>query len=161
MALLAVFGALTALTLWSTWRDSELRWVGLWLAASFIVSNILHAKMHVMSLPGPYSMLELMVLIAAAIAWDARRTHWPLVLLAGISVFSICANVAFAAEYRPGPQQIYVFELTTNLCFVAECLLASVTGLADGFRTGRFRRLSRLRGRNMAANAAIPGKDGE
>lgn len=166
MTLLIVFGALAALAAYATLGDEDLRWIGFWLVIGFILSNVLHASMSVDYLPGPYSLIEFMVLLATALAWDSHRNCWPmwpirqvqfvrcwpLVLLAGINILSICINIAFSALYLPTRQQIYVFELTTNLCFTAECLLAIGVGVSDGLRNGRFARLSGLWRRNMASN---------
>lgn len=153
LPLIPVYATFAALALWGTWADDDLRWVGLFLVVSFLTSNWMHAQMAVTSLPGPYSMLEVMVLLATAIAWGIHRNYWSLVLLAGINVFSICCCVAFAAYFPTGPRQIFLFELTTNLCFAAECLLAAGTGIVHGYRTHRFTRLPWRSGRNLAANA--------
>lgn len=153
MILLVFFGLLAILAAWSTWHDEDLRWVGLWLLGGFGFSNILHANFPVTALPGPYSLIEIMVLLAAAIAWDLRR-YWPLLVIGGVNVLSICFNIAFAAHSSPGVRQIFLFELTTNLCFTAECLLAIGTGIYDGLRSGRLAGLSLVRRRNLAPHVA-------
>lgn len=136
--LVPVYATFTAGALWATWPDDDLRWVGVWLLVSFAAANWMHANMAVTDLAGPYSLIEFMILLAAGVAWDNHRRYWGLVLLGGINLLSICVCIAFATEKPATPRHIFVFELTTNLCFAAECLLAMVAGIADGYRTGRF-----------------------
>lgn len=152
--LVPVYAAFATGAVWATWADDDLRWVGVWLLTSFAASNWLHAEMHVSSLPGPYAMIEVMILLAAAVAWDSHRRYWGLVLLGGINILSICASIAFAAEKPILPRHVFVFELTTNLAFAAECLLAIGAGIADGYRTGRFNRLPFGGRRSVAAHVA-------
>jgi uncharacterized membrane protein HdeD (DUF308 family) len=135
---LVLYGGLAMLAVWSTRHDRELVWLGGWLAAGFVLSNLLHATLAVTYLPGPYSLIECMVLFAASIAWGVHRKHWPLLVIACVNVLSITANIAFAANFPPSPRQIFLWELTTNIFFAVECLLATAVGVADGYRTGRF-----------------------
>lgn len=139
--LVPVFAAFAAGAVWSTWADDDLRWIGIWLATSYGAANWMHGNMHPTNLPGPYAMIEVMILLAAGVAWDSHRQYWWLVLLGGINILSICACIAFASQFPILPRHIFIFELTTNLAFAAECLLAIGAGIADGYRTGRFNRL--------------------
>lgn len=152
--LVPIFAAFTTLAVWSTWVDDDLRWVGVWLLVSYGAANWMHAEMHVSGLPGPYAMIEVMILLATAVAWDSHRRYWGLVVLGGLNILSICVCIAFAAEKPIVPRHIFVFELTTNICFAAECLLAIGAGIADGYRTGRFNRLPFGGRRTVATNVA-------
>lgn len=154
MILLIFFGALALLAGWTTVHDEDLRWIGFWLLIGYALSNFLHANLPVTSMPGPYSVIEVLVLLFASIAWDSHRRCWPLLVLAGVNILSICANIAFASLFPPSHRQIFLFELTTNLCFVAECLLATGVGVYNGLGDGRFAWLSGLRGRVMASYVA-------
>jgi len=156
MQALVLFGLLAFVAVLATWCDEDLRWIGLWLFGGFALSNILHAHMRVSDLTGPYSLIEFMVLVAVSVAWASHRSYWPLLLLGAVNILSICINVAFAVNYSESARQIYLFELTTNMCFVAECMLATGVGLVHGHGIGRFARLSRLRRRSVAADASSP-----
>jgi len=152
--LLLLYGGLAFMAVLATIRDEDLRWIGLWLLAGFALSNFLHARVNVTDLPGPYSLIEFMVLVAVGVAWDNHRKYWALLVLAGINILSICINIGFGTTFPPSKQQIYLFELTTNICFAAECLLAIGVGLADGLRNGRFAPLSRFWERAVAPHVA-------
>lgn len=155
LLLLAFYGSLAALSMWSTCRDRDLVWLGAALVGGWAVSNALFFLTPITWRPGPYSVIELLVFYAAGIAWaEDKRRRWPLLILAGINVLSIAANVAFSANFDPTPRQIYLWELTTNLCFAAECLIATWVGLADGYRSGRFGRLPHRDGGGVAPDAA-------
>lgn len=154
MTLLIFFGTLALLAAWATKGEEDLQWVGVALLAGYALSNLLHATMRVTNMPGPYSLIEFLVLFLTSIAWDSHRRCWPLLVLAGVNIVSICTNIAFASIFPPSPRQIYHFELTTNLCFVAECLLATGVGVYNGRRHGRFSWLSGVWGRSVATNVA-------
>lgn len=152
---LIFYGSLAALALWATWRDRELVWIGFWLVGGFLISNVLFFLATLEWRPGPYSVIEVMVFFAAMMAWaEERRLRWPLLILCGVNVLSIAATVAFAATIAPNRSQIFLWELTTNICFAVECLLATWVGVADGYRTGRFARVPRSDGRVVAPDAA-------
>lgn len=167
MILLIFFGTLALLAVWATRGDEDLRWIGVCLFIGYALSNALHATMPVSAMPGPYSLIEILVLLATSIAWDAHRNCWPLfrirgveimrcwplLVLGGVNILSICINIAFASLSPATLRQIFVFELTTNICFMVECLLATGAGVANGLRIGRFRRLSGLWIRIVAPNA--------
>ena len=155
MILTVFYGSLAFIALYATWRDRDLVWLGWALVGGWAVSNALFFLTPLSWRPGPYSVIELLVLYAAALAWMVdKRARWQLLILAGVNVLSITANVAFSATYSPNARQIYVWELATNLCFAAECLIATWVGIADGYRSGRFGRLSRDSERHMAPDAA-------
>lgn len=150
---LVFYGLLAGVAFWATFRNSDLMWIGIWLTSGYVISNIFHALLPVSDLPGPYSLIEFMVLFATSIAWDAHRRYWPLLVLGGVNILSICINIAFASFFPPSGRQVYLFEVTTNLCFAVECLLATGVGLFDGIRSGRFHRLPRLWRRVVASYA--------
>lgn len=155
--LLAVtfYGSLAGLACWATWRDFDLRWIGMWLVAGFVISNALFFLAPLSWRPPVYSVVEFMVLLSASIALaEGKRPKLALVLLGGVTVVSIASNVAFAFENGYTLRQINRWEVTTNLCFAAECLLATWAGIADGYRTGRFARLPRPWRRGVAPDAA-------
>lgn len=137
MLLFMLYGSLAALALWATWRDHDLYWIGVWLAVGWAVSNMLFATLPPQARPGPYTVIEVLVALSAYFAWAEHR-HRALVVLVGVNVLSIMANVAFASTISPVPRQIWLYEVTTNMCFAAECLLAAGVGIAHGRRAGRF-----------------------
>lgn len=156
---LIFYGCLAALAFWATWRDRDLIWLGFWLVFGYLISNALFFLAPLDWRPGVYSVIEVMVFFAASMAWYVEKRHrWQLLILCWANILSIAATVAFAATITPNPRQIFLWELTTNICFAVECLLATWVGVADGYRTGRFVRLPRSDGRAVAPDAAR--KDG-
>ena len=147
------YGGLAAIALWATWRDFDLRWVGLWLVAGYVITNVMYFTVTVETMVGPYTFIEVMVAIAAMSAWTEHR-YSALVLLVAINLASIGANVAFAANFPPNVRQIFLWELTTNICFAAECLIAAGVGVSHGYRTGRFTRRLRPGGNHAQPDAA-------
>lgn len=141
---LLLYGALAALALWATWRDIDLRWVGLWLAGGFISSNVLFFSVPIFARVGPYTFIEVLVAVAAMGAWLEHR-YRALAVLVAVNLVSIGFNVVFALNDPPSRWQIYLWEVSTNLCFATECLLAIGVGIAHGYRTGRFSRRLHLR----------------
>lgn len=152
------YGALTALAVWATWKDEDLRWIGWMLAAGFCLSNILFFSVPIIAWPGPYTMIEVLIALTAYCAWGATGYRLLIVLVAfNLASLGITVNFA-AAGFEPTGQDITVFVVGTNLCFTVECLLALSVGIAHGYRTGRFRRWF-LPGRRAAQpNAAREGK---
>lgn len=133
----AAYGLLAGLALWATCRDEYMRWLGLWLMGEWLLSNILvFGGVPAQDRIGPYSMLQIMIAIAAA--WGLRdRSRWLIgVLLVCVVYFS--ANIALALEKHPDPRQIYLWIVTTNLAFAVQCLLAFGIGVAQRARTGHF-----------------------
>lgn len=154
---LAFYGSLALLALWATWRDFDLRWIGAWLVAGYVLSNALFFTVAVAHRVGPYSFIEVMVAVTAMSAWTEHRYR----ALIGIVVFnlaSIGANIAFAVHFPPSQRQIFLWEVTTNICFAAECLIATGVGIAHGYRTGRFSRRLRDSGIDAQPDAAREGK---
>lgn len=159
MSLLLVhlfFLTLAALAVWATWWDEDLRWVGGWLALGNIMSHGLYFAAPVTAWPGPYTLIEMLVALAAYCAWGATG-YRALTVLVAFNLASIGVNLNFAlAGEAPSAREVYIFVLLTNICFTVECLLALGVGIAHGFSRGRFR-LPRRR-RNPQPNAARKGE---
>lgn len=137
---LVVYGGLAAAAAGTTWHDSCLRWVGFWLLVTFLTSNALwYFGVVPQDRTGVYTCLQVMLSVATVCAWDVyqRRILVPLV---GLAALSVCSNIAFAAIVSPVWRQIHTWEVTTNLCFAAECLLAIWGGVSHGRKLGHFLR---------------------
>lgn len=131
------YGVLACVAMWATWRNFELFWVGFWLVFGWAASNLLFAYAPVEARPGPYTVIEMMVALAAFCAFAEHR-YKALIGVVMFNVASIAINVAFATLSDPDQRQIYLYEVTTNLCWAGQCLLAAGVGVAHGRRTGRF-----------------------
>lgn len=157
MSLLFLFyGALAALAFWATYRDEYLRWIGVWLCLGWVASNVLDFS-HV-SVPdriGPYTGIEVMV--ATAAAWAIFRRSRLLTFIMMFNLLSIAANIGLALNFPSDERQIYLWKVTTNLCFAGECLFAFGIGVGHGYRIGRFRRWFSLRGRAASVGVAKEG----
>lgn len=144
VAYLVLYGSMAALAIWATYWDEDLRWVGFWLGTGCIVSNIFYFSAPLTARPGPYTLIEIMVALAAYCAW-ASREYRALIAVVAINLLSIMFNIWFAAiGAHPNKYQGEVFVVGTNLCFAAECFLTLGIGVAHGYRIGRFRRRLRL-----------------
>lgn len=150
-----IYGAQAVVALWSCGRNTDLRWIGLWLMLGWLFSNVLQWALPAAAKPGPYTFLEIMVALAAYLAWEAHHDRRLLAILC-VNIISISANIALALNNPPDQQQIYAHALTTNLCFAAECLLVTWVGVADGYRIGRFH--WRPFNRRVYAQSSIIGK---
>lgn len=165
MALLILYGLLACGALWATWRDADLRQLGIAIALNFVASNAVWLSVPPAQRPGPYTVLEMLVMIAAFMAFDLRaarhgRRSLALIAVIAAALLSACANVALAlAGSHPSWAQVHSHELVTNACFAAECLLCSGVGIADGVRTGRF--ADRRAPRRRAAQPLARRDEGE
>lgn len=159
MFLLLLYGSLAVLAVWATWRDYDLMTVALCLLFGFVVSNYLFFTAPPTDRPGPFSLIEMLVAVAAFLAWREHR-YRALLVLVGFNIVSIIANIAYAWQ-GPNPEwrQTHLFEVVTNLCFAAECLLVTWAGVQHGYRTGRFRRRLDLRRGTVPADAAREGPE--
>lgn len=158
-ALLAFFGALASLAVWATWADEDLRWVGLMLAIGFGLSNAMFfAGVPVQVWPGPYTMIEVLVALTAYVAWGSTG-YRALIVLVGFNLASVGANLVFAAQgFYPSRWEMLVFVVATNVCFMAECLLALGVGIAHGYRVGRFNWRFPFPGRTLQPDVAREGE---
>lgn len=137
MILLFLYGSLAVLALWASWHEMDLRWIGLALVFSFIVSNLTWLFGTIDNRAGAYTMCEILVALAAYMAWEDQRSR-ALPLLGMICAVSISANIALSLHQHPIWAQIHTHEVITNLCFALECLTTAGMGIAHGIGTGRF-----------------------
>lgn len=149
LAELAFYGSLAGAAVYATWHDEELRWIGLALVLSFLLSNLVWANGTQQDRAGVYTMTEIVVLAAAGQAWR-KEGRWALVALVAVCVLSICANIAYASV-PPSDRTGDLHKTITNATFFLECLLVAGLGVADGIRSGRFRHWSADSGRNPEA----------
>lgn len=150
------YGLLAALAMWATWHDEDLRWIGLWLVFGWLLSNLLFFSVPVIHRPGPYTFIEMMVALSAYCAWGVhagRRYSKALVAIVVTNLVSIGFNIGFASSFPPVYRQIHLFEIGTNICFGIECVLAFGSGIADGYRIGRFYRWPHFRSSIAQRNA--------
>lgn len=135
---LAFYGALAGSALWATWTPRDLFWIGFWLMGGYLVSNAMWlAGAAPGSRPGPYTLIEMMVALASYCAWEEYRERAFIAILVA-NLTSICCNIALAINNPATARQIYLHEVTTNICFAVECLIAIVMGVRHGYRSGRF-----------------------
>lgn len=159
------YASLAALAAWTTWRDEDLRWLGGALILSFVVSNFVFWLEQFDLIdrsvrPGIYSILEVLVATAAYCSWCPAPVRRCLIGVVVAAVVSICANVGYASILEPTWRQISTWEWITNLCFAAECLLATVVGIHHGLRAGRFHIRALDRWLPAASHAHREGPDG-
>lgn len=136
---LAFYGSLAALALWATWRESDLRWIGLALGFSYAASNAIWFFGEIGNRAGVYTMCEIFIALAAYMAWEEHRYRM-LAVLGAISAVSIAANIAFAWHDTPTSAQVYMHEVVTNICFALECIVTTGIGVWHGVGAGRFHR---------------------
>ena len=152
---LTFYGLLAGLACAATCKDAELRWLGAWLVLGYLISNALYFEGVAPSYRvGPYSMIEIMILTAAFCSLISHN-RWPLIGVMGLNLLSIAANIALALYNFPSHRQIYIWDVTTNMCFVGECLLTIGMGVAYEYRSGRFHSLLRSRRQDAQQGAAF------
>lgn len=139
--LLAFYGSMAGLALWATWHESDLRWIGAAICFNFLASNAVWLFGPIASRSGVYTMCEILVALAAYMAWEDLR-YRALPLLGMIAAISICANIVFAMQNEPIWTQIHTHEVITNICFTLECVVTFGMGVWHGARAGRFDRWS-------------------
>lgn len=151
--LFAFYGTLAAFALWACWADRDLRWLAFTLAGSFTASNAVWFLGTTEMRPTVYSLCEVVILIFAFLAW--RTTGYrALIALVVVSILSIGANIGFASITEPRLENINTYEVLTNICYAAECVIAFGTGIADGLRTNRFSAGASRWWRRSASHAA-------
>jgi NADH:ubiquinone oxidoreductase subunit K len=149
------FGALAGLVAFATWRDGDLRPIGLTLAVGFVISNALYFFAPLAMWPGPYTMIEMTIALFAYCAWGIIRDR-KLIALVCVNLISVAFNINFALEgFEPSRDAGFIFVFGTNVCFVVECLLASSVGIAHG--ACRFRWRIPFRRRAAQRHAAREG----
>lgn len=158
MALALIFYAsLAGFALWTCWPNHDLRCVGFALIGSYLASNAVWFLGEPHMRPMIFSLCEVVIMAMAFLAWRAA-SYRSMVQLVIVSLISIGANIVFASIISPEPRQIFSFEVTTNLCFAAECLIATGTGIHERRWLDHIR--ARLRGRwhHPQPNVARRGK---
>lgn len=138
--LLLFFVALLVLVNLATWPDRNVRNIGVALALGCILSNVV-AYGDQESRAGVYSMIEIMVTATTFVAYTLQPDMPGKNLLrglVGVSLLSVCLNVAYLGVLPASSQQQLYYDIATNLCFAAECLLAGATGVLVGVDDGRF-----------------------
>lgn len=152
------YGALAFAALYTTWHDRDLRCIAFWLVLGWALSNALDWYAPIEWRLAGYSMIEFAVLFTTALAFFINRQNWPLIVLAAVNIFSIMANIGFGMNFPPEGRQVFRWEVTTNIFFAIECLIAGGVGIVDGRRIGRVFRLPRLGSGDLAPNAAREGR---
>jgi hypothetical protein len=127
----------------ASWRDFDLRPVGVALVGSFLASNAAQ-WLSVQERPAAYTVCEVMVLSMAFLAHVCGASRLTVGIVA-VSIISISTNLYVTTIDHPLRSQVMLWELATNLCFGAECLL--VVGIA-------------LHGRIRTRNRADNGRTG-
>ncbi len=140
MTLFLLFGLCAVIVGAATCRDQQTFALGAAMVLGFAVSNALYFfRFAPLDRVGPYTLIEILVAFGAMIALF-QRGSWALVAVIALNLISISANIALALNIPPNVQQIYAWNVTTNLCFVGECAFATWVGLSNGYRAGRFDR---------------------
>jgi len=161
--IVAFYGALASAALWAAWHNVHLRTVGAVLVIDWAISNLAWFGTDSQTRAGVYTMLEIMVSAAAYVAFtfsNSQTTRGIMIGIVTVSVFSCGCNIVFASIPVPVPFQKYIYDVATNLCFAAECLLATCAGIHDGLGVGRFDRWFSHRGRS-AQSDALPNESAE
>jgi len=155
MYLWLAFGALALAASVASWRDLDLRPVGIAVVASWIVSNAAHWYLSPLERPAAYTVAEAMVLSTAFLAHVCGAGRMTVAIVAVCTV-SIGLNLYTTRFDTMTLSQINWWEISTNLCFAAECLLVITLGLYERSRswlaTGRGR--AALHGRAPAVPEA-------
>jgi hypothetical protein len=129
--LFLAYGALALGALACCWRDPDMRVVGGALTMSWAGSNLIWFNAPATMRPGVYTMLEIMIVVVAYIAFAVHRRR-ALVVVVASAILSICANVVLATIVDPTTAQKNLHEWVTNICFAIECIFAAVAGRAVG-----------------------------
>lgn len=138
------YSLFAASALAACWHNHDLRWLAYALLGGWAVSNLaVYSGIQAADRVGIYTTIEMVVSVASFMAWSARRNRW-LIAVVIVCTMSIIANLAFASILEPKPRQVWLWEVTTNVCFALECVLATGAGLSDGLWLCRFRRWSGL-----------------
>lgn len=165
----ALYGGAALLSLALSWHDRPVRSVSLALLASFVVSNLVWFFGQVSDRPGVYTALQMWITTRAWLAWVECKHKEPcsraeaLMLLAvvGLSVVYISVNVAFTLTFAGQTSQLRQHEITTNLLYLAQCLLVAGVGVWDGARFDRFRHWPALRRINLQRYGSAYHKEPE
>jgi hypothetical protein len=148
---LAFACAAFAMTWGSSEPDADLRLVGAALAVSWLLSNAWSVTMpkapHELKAT-LYTVIEIAVALTA-MGVTLHRLCWLMIAVVSVAAFSCSANVIYAITPSPAWSQTHLHEVSTNICFALECVLAVWAGWrirrerAGGI--GEFNRPSRYR----------------
>lgn len=128
MGLLGIsFGCLAALSAWAVWRESEWRWIGAALVASYAASNVVKIFGDIDAVPAVYTGVEIIVALMAFAAMHTRYHRAALALMC-VSFISIYCNILLAASHDKGGAVVNAHELRTNVLFAIECFITSFVG---------------------------------
>lgn len=131
-----LYAGLAAIALAASWRDFDLRPVGIAVAISCAASNASHYWLSQPERPAAYTVAEALVLSMAFLSHVCGASRM-LVALVAVCIVSIGLNVHMTTIERATDAQINLWELQTNLCFGVECLLVIASGLHERLRRPR------------------------
>lgn len=142
IVLLTLFGALAAFSLLATWRDPCLWPIGGAIALKFTVANIafdLQQHMHAIAFDERVMLLVIGEVMLATMAFFARMTGASrlTVLIVCTAVGAVCGHLVILMLPGHTLEQRHSWNLLTNLCYVASCVLTITTGLLERARQGR------------------------
>lgn len=167
LAITLSYASLAGAALAAARRDPDRILIGIMLCTSFAVSNATYHFAPIDARPVIYTLIEVLIATASAIAF-MHRPHWPFILVVAAAAVSIVANLLLSsalAHHYLGPlprADEYQHALVTNICYAAECISLIWMGLSDELRAGRFDRwLGRgdLAARQDAAAQAVADPD--
>lgn len=118
------FGLLALLALWATSNDHSRGIIARVIFLTFIISNLMFYTVEPVLRPTIQPIFDMCIGIAAFAAWEYRR-GWDVPVLIALATLSACASVAHSITQEAQ----YAWELTTNLIYVAECLVVSARGM--------------------------------
>lgn len=149
----ALYGGAALLALVATWRDRSTRWVAIALLSTCLLSNIFWFVGPPQHRPGVYAALQMCVAIRAWFAWievrfrqsPCSQEQWALIAVVGLALLHIGADTGYLVVLHGDPALLGSFTLTTNLLFLAECLVVVGVGVCERYRSGGLSWLARFR----------------
>jgi hypothetical protein len=156
-ALIALFAACAIGATYAARRDDDLRMVGGMLILNLLLSNLVVAMTRdPQARAGVFTMVEILVAVAAYLAYAMGAPHRALIAVVSLCLISISSTVAYALIHAPSRETINLWHLVTNGCFVLNCLLVGVTGRRDAVGSDNFWSWAR-RDRRPAQPNAVDG----
>ena len=137
----------------ASWRNVELRPVGVAVVVSLAASNAAHWWLPAMERPAAYTVAEATVLSMAFLAHVCGASRL-LVAIVAVSIVSIGLNIRMTTIDAPTLEQIRGWEVSTNVCFAAECLLVITSALHERVRRTFCRFVDGRRGSAFHGRAA-------
>lgn len=117
-----------------SWRNFELRPVGIALTASCLCSNLATVYLGIKDRPAAYTVCEALVLSMAFLAHVCGASRL-MVGVVAVCILGVCFNITVTTVDNLTRAQIITWQIATNLCFGAECILVIVTALYEHVRT--------------------------